>query len=984
MDDLTREIERLAERDLKSLKLAPPGELLPSYRGYLKKGGRLLRAAYFDGVGGKAVCAARALLLDRLLEHVWAAWKRTACVADGKGLSLALLAAGGYGRRELNRRSDVDILILHSASGFAKSALDSVLEPLFHDAFLYNLLPRVAHQVRTVEETVSCAKNDMKTKTALLEARLIAGKKRLFDQLRRSLLKKCFLGQEHLYLHQRLEDQRERRTQYGDTYAMQEPHVKNGCGGLRDYQNFFWMLFGKNAAEAAQKLRESGRQEGKGRKASPPRAATLLELAGAVPARLRDQKLLDVDWNAMEEAYDFLLRVREGLHYVTGKGVDILRRDLQPQVARALGWKERSQRERVERFMSAYYTHTRRIFLITRDLERWLALAPRRNGWTRRFFFRKQEGVEVDGFRIAEGELRLADPKALEKDPARIIRAFRYLQIYDAVLSPELAQQIRNRVPRLREAFMRDQQVREAFLEILRHIGSVGSAIRAMHETGALGACLSFFEKLTGKVQLEFYHMHTADEHTIRCLELLDALAKNEEGKMARYGRLAREIDRPEILTLALLLHDSGRSTSKRNHVAASVQIAGKVLAELNVDERVRQDVLFLVRRHLRMIDICLKLDLSDPAVASRFAKETGNLSRLDFLTVLTVVDTVATKENLWNDFRDSSLWTLYVKTRALFEGDEGMSGGVERLRRDLYAQATKQLPPEISRAELIDHLEKVPKRYFFSRGSAEIINDLRLAHRFMEKQIDERVGEKAALKPEVEWRTDPNKGCAVITVCGWEREGTFSKIAGALSASDLHIHNAEIFSRGYLVLDAFDVTDIYTQRPPRRRQIERCVRLLKMALSQPRRQEEIRGEKKLDLWAAVQRRAAAFYALRGKVFHAPPPPLVEFDNETSKNYTIIEVTARDRFGLLYAIASALNKLNADVVLAKVNTEKGMAWDAFYVRELRHASAPRNLEEENKPRKILDPKRVEEIRAGVIEEIRKLDRILDEALVLGA
>src|SRR6185436_8886023 len=284
-------------------------------------------------------------LVDVLIRHLWETAKQSMSEQAQKEFPpLTLVALGGYGRGELNPLSDIDIMFLHQGQvvvgtkplPWLSRLMDGILMPLWDLGF------KVGHSVRTVTECVEAAnsKSDprsMESKTSLIEARHVVGDEKLFDRFQKTVVARCVVTHEEEYIAQRVKDQAERRAKFGNSATMQEPNIKNGCGGLRDYQNLHWMAFFKYRTRSLAEMEERG----------------FLTAAERKP---------------LEKAYDFLLRVRNEMHYLAGSPkhpVDTLTKALQPTVATHLGYTERSPSRRLEKFMRDHYNHMRNIFLIT-------------------------------------------------------------------------------------------------------------------------------------------------------------------------------------------------------------------------------------------------------------------------------------------------------------------------------------------------------------------------------------------------------------------------------------------------------------------------------------------------------------------------------------------------------------------------------------------------------------------------------------------
>ncbi|HXE42191.1 MAG TPA: hypothetical protein VN516_04115, partial [Candidatus Baltobacteraceae bacterium] len=355
---------------------------------------------------------------------------------------------------------------------------------------------------------------------------------KLFAKFQKALVAKCVTGYEDKYIAMRVEDQETRRTKYGNSPTMQEPNIKNGCGGLRDFQNLLWMTFFKYRTRSLRELEQK-------------------------------EFVSDTERKQLEAAYDFLLRTRTELHYHVNRPLDVLGKNLQPAVATNLGYNERSPSKRIEEFMRDLYTHMRNIFLITRTLEQRMALVPPTPGALslKRWLPKRRVTAEpVDGFLFVDGEIRAASNRIFRDSPHRLMRVFLHAQSKQLQLHPDLAQLIRNQVSLVDKDFLNNEHVRETFLTLLERRGEVARILRAMHEVNLLGKYIPEFGKLTCLVQHEFYHQYAADEHTLVCLEQLDKTWESKEPPYNNYAPLFQKIERPGILYLALLLHDVGKA----------------------------------------------------------------------------------------------------------------------------------------------------------------------------------------------------------------------------------------------------------------------------------------------------------------------------------------------------------------------------------------------------------------------------------------
>jgi [protein-PII] uridylyltransferase len=306
---LLEKIEANAEARLKLPPGSQPSQELPRYKGFLKVETHRLKISHRGGAGGREICQGRASILDVLLRYLWNTAKTSLSEQAQKEFpQIALVALGGYGRAELNPHSDIDFMFLHNrqvAGGIRPMPhLSKILDSILYS--LWDIGLKVGHSVRSVDDCVKVANSDMQSKTSLIEARLITGDETLFNKFQKTLVSKCVEGHEDEYIAMRLEDQAARRAKFGNSACMQEPNIKNGCGGLRDFQNLLWMAFFKY------------------------RTRSLKDLESHALVSEAERKQL-------ESAYDFLLRVRTELHYHTNRAMDVLTKDLQPAIAHNLG-----------------------------------------------------------------------------------------------------------------------------------------------------------------------------------------------------------------------------------------------------------------------------------------------------------------------------------------------------------------------------------------------------------------------------------------------------------------------------------------------------------------------------------------------------------------------------------------------------------------------------------------------------------------------
>ena len=929
MQDLLKKIHTASER----LVLPPDREAaqeLPRFRAFLKEATHRIKLAHQNGASGMAVCQARSALIDCVIRALWnAAVSGLSAQARKEFPPIAVVALGGYGRGELNPCSDIDLLFLHEGqvAGYAKPlpVLDKLLNGVWLPLFDLGLKP--GHAVRTISECVAATndKDDVRrieTRTSLIEARLIVGDEKLFAKFQKTIISKCVDGYEEKYIEARLEDQATRRAKFGNSACMQEPNVKNGCGGLRDYQNLLWMAFFKY------------------------RTRSLADLQ-------KNELVMPRERRQLEAAYDYLLRVRTQLHYHLGRPVDALTKNLQPAVASGLGYANRSPSKRIEGFMRDVYTHSRNIFLITRTLEQRMAFIkePPLRLSLRRFLRGREVVTEpVDGFKFINGEIHATSSRVFRDQPRRLMRVFLHAQQRGLRLHPDLAQLIRSQISLVDREFLRDAHVGETFLTILNQRGNVAPILRAMHEVDFLGKYVPEFGRLTCLVQHEFYHQYAADEHTLVCVEQLDRIWEAKDLPQGNYAPLFLEAEHPFVLYLALLLHDTGKPEGHGKHALVGAKLAERVGKRIGLDAIARRALGLLIEHHLLMAIISQRHDMDDPSVIRTFARHVETPEMLSLLTLLTFVDAQATSDKLWNGFKDSLLWQLHQRARPLLTGGSEFIRAEEKQRELLMQEVRDLLPAPVDDEELKAHFGSLPSRYFQINSAREIHEDLVLTHRFIRLQIAE---DGKPLAPVVNLHNEPDRGYSVVRVCTWDRAGLFSKMAGSLSAEGLTILSAQIFTRiDGIALDTFFVTDALTGKLATAEQRDEFESLLTRVLQ----------DEDLDLHKLIAERKISrplYQAYTGERMATQ----IAFDNDVSEMRTFVEIVTEDRIGLLYTLARTLTDLELDISTARICTEKGAAIDSFYVRE-------------SDGGKILSTERQKAIERRLLHAVAALDRAI--------
>jgi [protein-PII] uridylyltransferase len=746
-----------------------------------------------------------------------------------------------------------------------------------------------------VTDCITLANEDMQTKTALMEARFLCGKDTAFKEFRARFDKECMIGKEDAFLKLREADLTSRHAKHGGTHSVQEPHVKNGCGALRDYQNLIWMSYAKHGTLNPEHLVEAG----------------LMTAAG---------------WREVSEAYDLILRTRNEMHYTERRASDLLTLRLQGFVATNLGYRHKRILRRIEAFMRDYYTATRDILQRSSEVMDRFHLQSLDDESTRKglmsFMVRRKTAQKradkFDRFVSKNERLYAEDDDLFIEEPARLMRTFLHTQQRHLRLSPELFILIQSSFRLVNVSYRYNTSVRETFMGLLAQKGDVARVMRQMHRVGFLGRYMPEFGALTCLVQHEFFHRYTADEHTLRTLDKLDELSGPPSPTVALYQKLFHELHQPAILYLALLLHDAGRAANAKAHDAESTVMADAVCRRLQIKGERRKMLLFLVDNHLLMYRTATTSNLDDPKVIGEFAAIIKSKEYLDTLLVMTYADSKGTSEASWSGYKEASIRQLYYNTLEYLDTPADFMRRAAVPLDDVRAAVTKALGSGYE-LEISAHFQHMPRSYFNFREPTQIAAHIRQFRQFFIQLT--RADAESGLLPFMSWEDHVEQGYSELTVTCWDRHLLLARISGALSAQGINILSADLYQRGdHLVLDMFRVCNTnfaaVTNKSARLR-VEEAVK--NAFLNQ-----------KFDFTPDI---ASTRKAIPGyDEVMAEIPQRVFLNNDLSPDQTIAELQVVDRLGLLYDLFIAIGKLNLNVTHARINTEKGVAIDAIYIQ----------------------------------------------------
>lgn len=796
-----------------------------------------------------------------------------------KGMDgLAVTAVGGYGRGTLAPGSDIDLLFLlpPKASPVMQKAIEFILYLLWDIGF------KVGHATRSVEECIRLSKSDMTIRTAVLESRFVCGSEAIVEELQSRFDAEVTTGTAPEFIAAKLAERDERHRKAGDSRYLVEPNVKEGKGGLRDLQTLFWI------AKYNYHVRET---------------ADLVRLG----------VLSRQEWRLFHKADDFLWAVRCHMHYLTGKPEERLYFDIQPEIAKSLGYQPRPGLSAVERFMKHYFLVAKDVGDLTRIFSAALEdqqakVAPGLGGMIGRFANRPRKISGASEFIDDRGRIALADPAVFKRDPMSIMRLFHVADLNGLEFHPDALKAVTRSLSLIDNEFRESEEANRIFLSILTSRKDPGFILRRMNEAGVLGRFIPEFGKIVSMMQFNMYHHYTVDEHLIRTVEVLSEIDTGKGEEMHPLAsKLMPGVEDRQSLYVAVLLHDIAKGRQE-DHSVAGAKVARKLCPRLGLSPKQTEMVAWLIDQHLLMSMVAQTRDLHDRKTITDFAEKVQSLDRLKMLLILTICDTRAVGPGVWNGWKGQLLRTLYYETELLLSG-----GFSEVSRKDRAKYAAEKLT-----AGLVGWSEKDQQTYTKLHYepyllSVDLEDQIRHAHII-------RDADKAGKALATVVRTHQFHAITEITVLSPDHPRLLSIIAGACAAAGANIVDAQIFttSDGR----ALDTIVISREFPIDDDEMRRGATISKMI------EDVLSGRKRLPDVIATRAKG------KKKARPFPVQPDVRFSNALSNKFTVIEIECLDRIGLLAEITAVLSDLSLDIHSARITTFGEKVIDTFYVTDL--------------------------------------------------
>ena len=842
---------------------ADPRQRLPYFQAFkqlLKDEKEKIKSWHRSGAGGREIIQAHTSLVDEVIRHVLLSMTQLEVYAEANVLDdFALIAVGGYGRGELNPLSDIDLLFLL----FAKT--QPITETFIKDALsvIWGFDMEIGHSSRTIKDCIRLAQEDLTIKTSMIETRFLIGNRTTYDKFYNSIHKNVLQKHVKQFLNSKLKEKYTRYGQGDSVVCHPEPDIKNGPGGLRDYHSALWATAVRYGCHSLREINEA-------------------------------HALSNEEIESLYHSVDFSLRVRNELHYLTERKTDVLTYDTQKQLAANLGYQSSTQSQLVEEFMRDYYLHATNIYTFSQNLFEHCRQTKRSLKKVISSLTKKSVG---HGFHISDSSLIYGgDAKEdFKKDKSLLLNALELCKQHQVLPDYKLQRQMRLSKNIINSQFMKGEEVRGFLLSILKD-RSAEKILRLMHETDILEQILPEFGLAHCKVNHDFYHHYTADEHSLRVIRFLDELAVTGITNPTDLQALYQGYLRKGILKLSALLQSARTApTDKPGEFLKSLK------ERLSLEDADVQVLLFFLADPYTMIETALHQDIHQPAVIRKFAETVANPERLKGLYLLSYAELRAVAPGTLTAWKKILLSELYERTLKHLQDPESLEQQPLATRAGVFKALQRELPVN----DIEEHLRQMPEDYLMTASSEEVALHIRLIRSFKDKLF--------ILHHQFHEEGNYHN----LTLCCPIGSEAFKKLVGTTTAKSLNILGAQI----YLKKDGIVIVTLQVEASTKAGAEDLEIwKDIKNSLSQL-----LKGETSLQKMLKSRIRYAGVQKKMAMV------PRVHVERTAGNPFTVIRVEARDHIGMLYKVSAVFADFGIRIHRAKVSTQGDRAIDVFYV-----------------------------------------------------
>jgi [protein-PII] uridylyltransferase len=812
----------------------------------LRSGREALQTLWERGLKGRELLVEHTRIVDAFLSEAF-----SACPEAKE--KMALIALGGYGRAELFPFSDIDVMLLYDPE--VEDSMPAVAESVFYP--LWDAGMEVGHGVRTVEACLADAQKDFFFQVALLDARFVHGDDSLFSRLKHEFIHRFLQGRKKTFVKDMIAHRKERHRRFGANAYLLEPNIKESRGGLRDIHAILWtskVLFGLEDIKSIQE-------------------------AGLIT---KEERI------ALEDSWDYLLRIRNRLHYIKSRKNDRLFFEYQEEVSGFLGHQDSNNMLGVEHFMREVYGHLQTV-AVTSDLffenvEEVSNLSS----------CSKENEILEPGIEVINCRINLTKPSLLEERPYVLMRLFAHAARTGLPIHYRTRRLVSANSDLVGEELRSSKHMSGAFLQALQDAKKPLEVLEAMLDTGLLAAYIPEFSEIKSLAQHDIYHVHTVDRHLLQTVAELHCLEEEEP-------RIFMALESPHILYLAALLHDIGKGHGG-HHAERGAEIARNIGKRMGLSIEQCSCLSFLVQNHLYLAHIAMRRDLEDETLIVKCAGKIQDIERLNMLYLLSIADSRATGPNVWNDWKATLVHDLYLKIILFLEGskiyDYRRIQALEWMKRQIASRLGEKGQ---------ESLAIMPDDYILGFTPEAIERHIQL-----KTQLSDQPSLVLAEDRKTYWS---------LLVMAKDRTGLLARIFGIMALHNLNVLAAQIFTLGDGT--AIDVLDVKSSvnKGYDEQDWEDLKRNLNLALD--------------DRLGLAHRLAGKYRPVRSDNWqkYLKRRAQVVLDNEASDLYTIVEVYAEDRIGLLYDITHTLADFGINISRAKIGTKVDQVVDVFYVQD---------------------------------------------------